>query len=32
MLELKLFDRIKQKLVPTPAARDLYKHTAKSFE
>jgi DNA-binding transcriptional LysR family regulator len=32
VLELKLFDRIKQKLVPTPAARDLYKHTAKSFE
>lgn len=32
VLELKLFDRIKQKLVPTPAARELYKHTAKSFE
>ncbi|MBC7397155.1 MAG: LysR family transcriptional regulator, partial [Bdellovibrionales bacterium] len=32
VLELKLFDRIKQKLVPTPSARELYKHTAKSFE
>ena len=32
VLALKLFDRIKQKLVPTPAARELYKHTAKSFE
>jgi DNA-binding transcriptional LysR family regulator len=32
VLELKLFDRIKQKLVPTPSAKDLYKHTAKSFE
>jgi DNA-binding transcriptional LysR family regulator len=32
VLELKLFDRIKQKLVPTPAARDLYKHTARSFD
>ncbi len=32
VLELKLFDRIKQKLVPTPTARDLYRHTSKSFE
>lgn len=32
VLELKLFDRIKQKLVATPSARELYKHTAKSFE
>ena len=32
VLELKLFDRIKQKLVPTPSARELYKNTAKSFE
>ncbi len=32
VLELKLFDRIKQKLVPTPSAKELYKHTAKSFE
>ena len=32
VLGLKLFDRIKQKLVPTPAAKELYKHTAKSFE
>jgi DNA-binding transcriptional LysR family regulator len=32
VLELKLFDRIKQKLVPTPAAKELYLHTAKSFE
>jgi DNA-binding transcriptional LysR family regulator len=32
VLELKLFDRIKQKLVATPAARELYQHTSKSFE
>lgn len=32
VLELKLFDRIKQKLVPTQTAKDLYKHTSKSFE
>jgi len=32
VLELKLFDRIKQKLVPTPSARELYKHTSRSFE
>lgn len=32
VLELKLFDRIKQKLVPTPSAKELYLHTAKSFE
>jgi DNA-binding transcriptional LysR family regulator len=32
VLALKLFDRIKQKLVPTPSAKELYKHTAKSFE
>jgi len=32
VLTLKLFDRIKQKLVPTPSAKELYKHTAKSFE
>ena len=32
VLELKLFDRIKQKLVPTPSAKELYTHTAKSFE
>jgi len=32
VLELKLFDRIKQKLVPTPSAKELYQHTAKSFE
>jgi hypothetical protein len=32
VLELKLFDRIKQKLVATPAARELYTHTSKSFE
>lgn len=32
VLELKLFDRIKQKLVPTQTAKELYKHTAKSFE
>jgi DNA-binding transcriptional LysR family regulator len=32
VLSLKLFDRIKQKLVPTPSAKELYKHTAKSFE
>jgi DNA-binding transcriptional LysR family regulator len=32
VLELKLFDRIKQKLVPTPSAKELYSHTAKSFE
>ena len=32
VLELKLFDRIKQKLIATPAAKELYKHTAKSFE
>jgi DNA-binding transcriptional LysR family regulator len=32
VLELKLFDRIKQKLVPTPSAKELYKHTSKSFE
>jgi DNA-binding transcriptional LysR family regulator len=32
VLELKLFDRIKQKLVPTPSAKELYIHTAKSFE
>jgi DNA-binding transcriptional LysR family regulator len=32
VLELKLFDRIKQKLVPTPSAKDLYLHTSKSFE
>ncbi|MBS1959149.1 MAG: LysR family transcriptional regulator [Bdellovibrionales bacterium] len=32
VLELKLFDRIKQKLVPTPSAKELYKHTSRSFE
>jgi len=32
VLELKLFDRIKQKLVPTPSAKELYTSTAKSFE
>ncbi len=32
ILEIKLFDRIKQKLIPTPAAKELYRHTAKSFE
>jgi DNA-binding transcriptional LysR family regulator len=32
VLELKLFDRIKQKLVPTPSAKELYTYTAKSFE
>jgi len=32
VLELKLFDRIKQKLIPTPSAKELYTHTAKSFE
>ena len=32
VLELKLFDRIKQKIVPTPSARELYHHTSKSFE
>ena len=32
VLELKLFDRIKQKLVPTPSAKELYASTAKSFE
>lgn len=32
ILELKLFDRVRQKLVPTPAAKDLYKHTSKGFE
>lgn len=32
VLELKLFDRIKQKLLPTPAAKELYQHTARSFE
>lgn len=32
VLELKLFDRIKQKLVPTPSAKELYVSTAKSFE
>ena len=32
VLSLKLFDRIKQKLVPTPSAKELYKYTAKSFE
>lgn len=32
VLELKLFDRIKQKLVPTPSAKELFEHTSKSFE
>jgi DNA-binding transcriptional LysR family regulator len=32
VLDLKLFDRIKQKLVATPSARELYKSTSKSFE
>lgn len=32
VLELKLFDRVKQKLIPTQTAKDLYKHTSKSFE
>ncbi len=32
VLELKLFDRIKQKLIPTPSAKELYLHTSKSFE
>ena len=32
VLELKLFDRTKQKLIPTPSAKELYLHTSKSFE